>query len=51
MEKYLAIDMKVMYLSASFPAFDRLILDTPYAGYKGGTALIEDIVNLVSGPI
>jgi nitrogenase molybdenum-iron protein beta chain len=51
MEKYLAIDMKAVYLSVSFPAFDRLILDTSYAGYKGGTALIEDIVNLVSGPI
>ena len=51
MEKYLALDMKAVYLSVSFPAFDRLILDSSYAGYKGGTALIEDIVNLVSGPI
>lgn len=51
MEKYLAANIKAVYLSVSFPAFDRLILNTSYAGYRGGTALVEDIVNIVSTPI
>lgn len=44
-EKHFALDRKLQYLSVSFPANDRLVVGRSYAGYKGGTAIVEDILS------
>lgn len=41
----------VIHITISFPSFDRLILDHNYAGYRGGLALMEDIVSKYCGPL
>ena len=40
-----------IHLTVSFPSYDRLILDRNYAGYRGGLALMEDIVSKYCGPL
>lgn len=42
---------EAIYLSVSFPIYDRLILDRTYAGYRGGLALIEDLAVNNAGPL
>jgi nitrogenase molybdenum-iron protein beta chain len=49
-EKHYALDKGLLYLSISFPAFDRVILRRTYTGYKGGTTFIEDLSALCAGP-
>lgn len=44
-EKYFASDIKAGHLSVSFPAYDRLVVGRSYAGYRGGTTLLEDILS------
>jgi len=52
MEKGFAEDAQVpIYLSISFPIYDRLILERSYAGYHGGLALVEDIVSKYVVPL
>jgi nitrogenase molybdenum-iron protein beta chain len=52
LEKGFAEDAGVpIYLSISFPIYDRLILERSYAGYHGGLTLIEDIVSKYVGPL
>ncbi|MBJ6724382.1 nitrogenase component 1 [Geomesophilobacter sediminis] len=52
LEKYLAVDeLDAMQLSVAFPAYDRLIVDRTYAGYRGGLALMEDIAYKYGGPL
>ncbi len=52
LEKGFAEDTHVpIYLSISFPIYDRLILERSYAGYHGGLTLIEDIVSRYVGPL
>lgn len=52
LEKGFAEDTHVpIYLSISFPIYDRLILERSYAGYHGGLTLIEDIVSEYVGPL
>jgi nitrogenase molybdenum-iron protein beta chain len=52
LEKSFAEDAQVpIYLSISFPTYDRLILERSYAGYHGGLALVEDIVSKYVGPL
>lgn len=52
LEKGFAEDAEVpIYLSISFPVYDRLILERSYAGYHGGLTLIEDIVSKYVGPL
>lgn len=46
MDKYIVDDLKVgQHLSIAFPTRDRLIIDRSYAGYRGGSALLEDIIS------
>ncbi|MFB3764755.1 MAG: nitrogenase component 1 [Methanotrichaceae archaeon] len=52
LEKGFAEDTGVpIYLSISFPIYDRLILERSYAGYHGGLTLIEDIISKYVGPL
>ncbi|AKL98065.1 nitrogenase component 1 [Endomicrobium proavitum] len=46
-DKELAKEKDYDFLSAGLPSTYRLILTTPYFGYKGGLRLIEDIYNAV----
>ena len=38
-------------LSISFPVTDRVVLDRGYAGYRGATTLIEDILSAIVAPL
>jgi len=49
-EKHYALNKGLLYLSVSFPAFDRVILRRTYAGYRGGSALVEDLSTTVAMP-
>lgn len=40
-----------IHLTVSFPSYDRLILDHNYAGYRGGLALMEDLISKYCGPL
>lgn len=44
-EKWFAQDNKRLFLSVAFPANDRLIVSRSYAGYKGGSAIVEDVLS------
>ncbi len=46
MDKYVVDDLRVgQHLSISYPTRDRMIIDRSYAGYRGGSTLIEDIIS------
>lgn len=49
-EKHYALNKGLLYLSISFPAYDRVILRRTYAGYQGGSALLEDLCSFVAMP-
>lgn len=52
LEKYVALnELKSLYLSVSFPIYDRLVVDRSYAGYRGGLALMEDLIFGYGGPL
>lgn len=40
-----------LFLSVSFPAYDRLIVDRSYVGYRGGLSLMEDLMVKYGGPL
>ncbi|MDR0706662.1 MAG: hypothetical protein LBF60_02115 [Treponema sp.] len=44
LEKRTANARGARHLSVSFPAYDRLITDRGYAGYRGGLHLFEDLI-------
>ncbi len=43
LEREVAVELDVPFLALSFPLDDRIVLDRGYAGYRGATALLEDI--------
>lgn len=46
MDKYIVDDLRVgQHLSIAFPTRDRLVISRSYAGYRGGSALLEDIIS------
>ncbi len=47
LEKRTAAARGAKHLSVSFPAYDRLITDRGYAGYRGGLHLFEDLVSQI----
>jgi nitrogenase molybdenum-iron protein beta chain len=47
LEKRAAAARGAKHLSVSFPAYDRLITDRGYAGYRGGLHLFEDLVGQI----
>jgi nitrogenase molybdenum-iron protein alpha/beta subunit len=47
LEKRTAAARGAKHLSVSFPAYDRLIADRGYAGYRGGLHLFEDLVGQI----
>ncbi|MDR3164182.1 MAG: hypothetical protein LBU13_01225 [Synergistaceae bacterium] len=49
-EKAVAQKRGAAQLSISFPAFNRMIVDRGYAGYRGGLHLFEDIVGSLVFP-
>ncbi|HWR06876.1 nitrogenase component 1 [Sporomusa sp.] len=40
-----------LFLSVSFPSYDRLIIDRSYVGYRGGLNLMEDLMVKYGGPL
>jgi nitrogenase molybdenum-iron protein beta chain len=50
LEKKTAADRGAQQLTVSFPAFNRMIVDRGYAGYRGGLHLFEDIVGSLVYP-
>jgi nitrogenase molybdenum-iron protein beta chain len=50
LEKKTAAERGAQQLSVSFPAFNRMIVDRGYAGYRGGLHLFEDIVGTLVFP-
>jgi nitrogenase molybdenum-iron protein beta chain len=50
LEKATAQKRGAAQLSISFPAFNRMIVDRGYAGYRGGLHLFEDIVGSLVFP-
>jgi nitrogenase molybdenum-iron protein beta chain len=52
LEKWIAAkELEVPHLSVSFPIYDRVIVEHTYAGYRGGTVLLEDILSKFTGPL
>jgi nitrogenase molybdenum-iron protein beta chain len=52
LEKWIAAkELEVSHLSVSFPIYDRVIVEHTYAGYRGGTVLLEDILTKFTGPL
>jgi nitrogenase molybdenum-iron protein beta chain len=47
LEKRTAQARGAKHMSVSFPAYDRLITDRGYAGYRGGLHLFEDLVSQI----
>ena len=43
LERDVAAELDVPFLALSFPLVDRIVLERGYAGYRGATALLEDI--------
>jgi len=46
-----AKEFGVSFLSVAFPMYDRVIVDRNYAGYRGGVALLEDLLAKYVGPL
>jgi len=46
-----AKEFGVAHLSVGFPMYDRVIVDRNYAGYRGGVALLEDLLAKYVGPL
>jgi nitrogenase molybdenum-iron protein beta chain len=46
-----AKEFGVAFLSVAFPMYDRVIVDRNYAGYRGGVALLEDLLAKYVGPL
>ncbi|HWR39961.1 MAG TPA: nitrogenase component 1 [Patescibacteria group bacterium] len=53
LERYLAEKELggALWLGIGFPAYDRLIIDRSYAGYRGGLNLMEDLMIKYGGPL
>lgn len=52
LEKHITGDFNhALHLSVSFPILDRLVIEHSYAGYRGGTVLMEDIISKYVGPL
>lgn len=52
LEKHVAgEDYGAMHHSVAFPSYDRLILDSSYAGYRGGLALMDELTSKWVGPL
>ncbi len=49
-ERYYAADNRLLHLSVSYPAGNRLIANRTYAGYLGGLTLLEDVISLIIAP-
>jgi len=46
-----AKEFAVSHLSIAFPTYDRVIVEKTYAGYRGGTGLLEDLLSKYVGPL
>jgi nitrogenase molybdenum-iron protein beta chain len=52
LERWIAAkELEVPHLSVTFPIYDRVIVEHSYAGYRGGTVLLEDILTKFTGPL
>lgn len=51
LDKYFARDHGAFHLTVSYPSFDRLIVERSYAGYRGGTVLLEDMMDKMAKPV
>lgn len=52
LEKHIAgPEFNAVHTTVSFPSYDRLILDRSYAGFRGGLAIMEEVVSTYAGPL
>lgn len=52
LEKHITREFNhALHLSVSFPTLDRTVIEHSYAGYRGGTILMEDIISKYVGPL
>jgi nitrogenase molybdenum-iron protein beta chain len=47
LEQEAAVELGVPFLAVSFPLTHRIVLDRGYAGYRGATALLEDLGSVI----
>jgi nitrogenase molybdenum-iron protein beta chain len=50
LEKTTAAKRGAIQLSISYPAYNRMILDRGYSGYRGGLHLLEDLIGAIVSP-
>ena len=52
LEKPIALEeFGTLPITVAFPSYDRMILDRSYAGFRGGLALMEEIISTYAGPL
>lgn len=44
-------ELGAIHVTIGFPSYNRVILDSSYAGYSGGLKLIEDFTSTFAGPL
>jgi nitrogenase molybdenum-iron protein beta chain len=52
LEKHIAgPEFNAIPITVGFPSYDRLILDRNFAGFRGGLAVMEELVSTYAGPL
>lgn len=46
-----AAELDTIHITVGFPSYNRVVLDSSYAGYNGGLRLIEDFTSTFAGPL
>lgn len=46
-----ADELDTVHITVGFPSYNRVVLDSSYAGYRGGLRLIEDFTSTFAGPL
>ncbi len=44
-------EYNALYVTISFPSYNRVILEHNYAGFSGGLTLVEDVMSTYAGPL
>lgn len=46
-----AAELDTIHITIGFPSYNRVVLESSYAGYSGGLRLIEDFTSTFAGPL
>lgn len=46
-----AKELDTIHITIGFPSYNRVVLETSYAGYSGGLRLVEDFTSTFAGPL